>query len=131
MQGFSLCLTNRFLLYRLGDQRESRAVRDFLLVHELFPESPFQKSARSHPKEGSAFVPSVTSQNPAYVQWELNPLARYNGCMKLTSPTVIALVLWLLFVASHAFAVFELAYPVNAERPDPFISISWHLKRFE
>ena len=35
MQDFPLCLTKSFLLSHLGDHRESRAVRDFLLVREL------------------------------------------------------------------------------------------------
>ena len=38
--------------------------------------------------------------------------------MKVINPTVIALVLWFLFFASHAFAVFKSPYPTNAEAPD-------------
>jgi hypothetical protein len=44
--------------------------------------------------------------------------------MKVNKPTVIALVLWLLFFASHAFAVFKSPYPTKAERPDQIINIS-------
>jgi hypothetical protein len=44
--------------------------------------------------------------------------------MKVISPTVIALVLWFLFFASHAFAVLKSPYPMKAERPDPTIIIS-------
>jgi hypothetical protein len=44
--------------------------------------------------------------------------------MKVISPTVIALVLWFLFFASHAFAVFKSPYPTKAERPDPTIIVS-------
>jgi len=36
MQDFPLRLTKSFLLSHLGDHRESRAARDFLLVRELF-----------------------------------------------------------------------------------------------
>jgi len=38
--------------------------------------------------------------------------------MKVISPTVIALVLWLLFFVSHALAVFKSPYPTKAEQPD-------------
>jgi hypothetical protein len=38
--------------------------------------------------------------------------------MKVISPTVIALVLWLLFFASQAFAVFKSPYPTKAQAPD-------------
>ena len=38
--------------------------------------------------------------------------------MKVISPTVIALVLWLLFFAAHAFAVFKPPYPTKAEAPN-------------
>ena len=38
--------------------------------------------------------------------------------MKVMSPTVIALVLWFLFFASQAFAVFRSPYPTKAETPD-------------
>jgi len=44
--------------------------------------------------------------------------------MKVISPTAIALVLWFLFFASHAFAMFKSPYPTKAERPDPTIIIS-------
>jgi len=44
--------------------------------------------------------------------------------MKVISPTVIALVLWLLFFASHAFAVLKSPYPTKAEQPDPIFIIS-------
>jgi len=44
--------------------------------------------------------------------------------MKVNGPTVIALVLWLLFFASHAFAVFKPPYPTKAERPNPIFIIS-------
>jgi len=44
--------------------------------------------------------------------------------MKVISPTVIALVLWFLFFASHAFAVFKSPYPTKAEPPDSIIIIS-------
>ena len=41
--------------------------------------------------------------------------------MKVNSPTVIALVLWFLFFAAHAFAVFKSPYPTNGKRLDPVI----------
>ena len=44
--------------------------------------------------------------------------------MKVNNPTVIALVLWFLFFASHAFAVFKSPYPTKAEGPDQIIIIS-------
>ena len=44
--------------------------------------------------------------------------------MKVTDPTVIALVLWFLFFASHAFAVFKSPYPTKAKAPDQIIIIS-------
>jgi hypothetical protein len=44
--------------------------------------------------------------------------------MKVISPTVLALVLWFLFFASHALAVFKSPYPTKAERPDPTIIIT-------
>ena len=44
--------------------------------------------------------------------------------MKVNSPTVMALVLWFLFFASHAFAVFKSPYPIKAEAPDQIIIIS-------
>jgi hypothetical protein len=34
--------------------------------------------------------------------------------MKANKPAIIALVLWLLFFASHAFAVFRPPYPLKA-----------------
>jgi hypothetical protein len=37
--------------------------------------------------------------------------------MKANTPAIIALVLWLLFFASHAFAVFKPPYPVKAYPP--------------
>jgi hypothetical protein len=77
---------------------------------------------RSHPKEGSGFVSSVTSQNLRYAQWQSNAGARYRHGMKVISPTVIALVLWLLFFASHAFAVLKSPYPIKAQPPDSIIS---------
>jgi hypothetical protein len=44
--------------------------------------------------------------------------------MKVNSPTVIALVLWFLFFASHAFAVLKPPYPTKAGAPDQIIIIS-------
>ena len=44
--------------------------------------------------------------------------------MKVNGPTIIALVLWLLFFVSHAFAVFKPPYPTKAEHPDPIFIIS-------
>ena len=44
--------------------------------------------------------------------------------MKVISPTLIALVLWLLFFVSHALAVFKSPYPTKAEQPDPIFIIS-------
>jgi hypothetical protein len=44
--------------------------------------------------------------------------------MKVNNPTVIALVLWFLFFASHAFAVFKPPYPTKAGPPDQIIIIS-------
>ena len=38
--------------------------------------------------------------------------------MKTNEPAIIALVLWLLFVASNAFAVFKSPYPPKAYPPD-------------
>ena len=38
--------------------------------------------------------------------------------MKVIRPTVIALMLWFLFFASQAFAVFKSPYPTKAEAPD-------------
>jgi hypothetical protein len=78
---------------------------------------------RSHPKDGSAFVSSVTSQNPTYAQWQSDASARYRARMKVNGPTVVALVLWFLFFASHAFAVFKSPYPTKAEWPDQIIVV--------
>src|SRR5215831_6064314 len=44
--------------------------------------------------------------------------------MKVISPTVIALVLWFLFFASHAFAVFKSPYPTKAQPPDSIIILA-------
>jgi len=44
--------------------------------------------------------------------------------MNVISPTVIALVLWFLFFALHAFAAFKSHYPTKAEGPDQIIIIS-------
>jgi hypothetical protein len=44
--------------------------------------------------------------------------------MKTIQPVVIALVLWLLFVASNAFAVFKPPYPLKAYPPDQIIVIT-------
>lgn len=38
--------------------------------------------------------------------------------MKRNGPAIIALVLWLLFVASNAFAVFKAPYPPRPYPPD-------------
>jgi hypothetical protein len=38
--------------------------------------------------------------------------------MKANKPAIIALVLWLLFVASNAFAVLKPPYPLKAYPPD-------------
>jgi hypothetical protein len=38
--------------------------------------------------------------------------------MKTSKPVVIAIVLWLLFVASNAFAVFKPPYPLKVYPPD-------------
>ena len=43
--------------------------------------------------------------------------------MKVIRPTVIALVLWFLFFASQAFAVFKSPYPTKALAPDQTIII--------
>jgi hypothetical protein len=66
-------------------------------------------------------VSSVTSQNPTYGLSQSNAVTEYRGSMKVKSPTVIALVLWFLFFASHVFAVFKPPYPRKAERPDQII----------
>jgi hypothetical protein len=44
--------------------------------------------------------------------------------MKANKPAVIALVLWLLFVASNAFAVFKSPYPPKAYPPDQTIVVA-------
>jgi hypothetical protein len=44
--------------------------------------------------------------------------------MKVNSPTIVALVLWLLFFVSHAFAVCKSPYPTKAQQPDPIFIIS-------
>ncbi|HEY4270568.1 MAG TPA: hypothetical protein VGM65_01055 [Candidatus Udaeobacter sp.] len=44
--------------------------------------------------------------------------------MKAISPTVIALVLWLLFWASHAFALVKPPYPQKAQPPVQILVIS-------
>ena len=44
--------------------------------------------------------------------------------MKANKPAVIALVLWLLFVASNAFAVFKPPYPLKAHPPDQTIVVT-------
>jgi hypothetical protein len=44
--------------------------------------------------------------------------------MKANKPGVIALVLWLLFVASNAFAVFKSPYPAKASPPVQTIVIA-------
>jgi hypothetical protein len=38
--------------------------------------------------------------------------------MKTSKPAIIALLLWLLFVASNAFAVFKPPYPLRVYPPD-------------
>jgi len=45
--------------------------------------------------------------------------------MKVINPTIIALVLWLLFFASHAFAAFRSPYPTKTQQPDPTFIISY------
>ena len=44
--------------------------------------------------------------------------------MKANKPAIIALVLWLLFVASNAFAVFKPPYPLKAYPPDQTIVVT-------
>jgi hypothetical protein len=44
--------------------------------------------------------------------------------MKTNKPVVIAIVLWLLFVVSNAFAVFKPPYPLKAYPPDQIIVIA-------
>ena len=43
--------------------------------------------------------------------------------MKTNKPAVIALVLWLLFVASNAFAVFRSPYPPKSDPPDQTVIV--------
>jgi hypothetical protein len=69
-------------------------------------------------------VSSVTSQNPPEAQWQSNAGTTYRASMRAISPTVIALVLWFLFFASHAFAVFKSPYPTKAAPPDSIIIIT-------
>jgi hypothetical protein len=42
----------------------------------------------------------------------------YGLSMKTSKPAIIAFVLWLLFFASHAFAVLKSPYPQKAYPPD-------------
>jgi hypothetical protein len=59
--------------------------------------------------------------------------------MKANKPAIIALVLWLLFVASNAFAVFKPPYPLKAYPPDQTVVVTggygedaiWHSKSAE
>jgi hypothetical protein len=44
--------------------------------------------------------------------------------MKVNKPVIIALGLWLLFVASNAFAVFKPPYPLKANPPDQTIIVT-------
>jgi hypothetical protein len=44
--------------------------------------------------------------------------------MKTSKPAVIALLLWLLFVASNAFGVFKSPYPPKAYPPDQITIIA-------
>ncbi len=44
--------------------------------------------------------------------------------MKVNKPVIIALVLWLLFVASNVFAVFKPPYPLKAYPPDQTIVVA-------
>jgi len=41
--------------------------------------------------------------------------------MKRNAPAIIALVLWLLFVASNAFAAFKPPYPAKPYPPDQIV----------
>jgi hypothetical protein len=43
--------------------------------------------------------------------------------MKTNEPAIIALLLWLLFVASNAFAVFKPPHPPKAYPPDQTIIV--------
>jgi hypothetical protein len=44
--------------------------------------------------------------------------------MKTNKPAIIALILWLLFVASNAFAMFKSPFPLKAYPPDQMTVIS-------
>ena len=44
--------------------------------------------------------------------------------MKANKPAIIAFVLWLLFVASNAFAVFKPPYPLKAYPPDQTVVVT-------
>jgi len=44
--------------------------------------------------------------------------------VKANIPAIIAFVLWLLFVASNAFAVFKPPYPLKAYPPDETIVVT-------
>jgi len=44
--------------------------------------------------------------------------------MKANKPAVIALILWLLFVASNAFAMFKSPFPTKAYPPDQITVIT-------
>jgi hypothetical protein len=44
--------------------------------------------------------------------------------MKANKPAIIALVLWLLFVASNAFAVLKPPYPLKAYPPDQTVVVT-------
>ena len=44
--------------------------------------------------------------------------------MKENKAAIIALVLWLLFVASNAFAVFRPPYPLKAYPPDRIVVVT-------
>jgi len=44
--------------------------------------------------------------------------------MKANKPAIIALVLWLLFVVSNAFAVFKPPYPLKAYPPDQTVVVT-------
>ena len=44
--------------------------------------------------------------------------------MKVNKPVIIALLLWLLFVASNAFAVLKPPYPLKAYPPDQTIVVT-------
>jgi hypothetical protein len=49
---------------------------------------------------------------------------RYSPSMKTSKPVIIALLLWLLFVASNAFAAFKPAYGLRAYPPDQTAAIA-------